>query len=146
MKYSKTMQVRIKRTNILFKELGFEISTDEETLDEDTYAATFNNDNFDGLIFIDSDSKFLEIAFTFAFSKKLGIFVKERLEEMLQICYEFGCYLNIQTSKDDISFSAFSKIYFSGLNYYSLRDTIKDFKKCIKELEALLDINNSEFE
>ena len=58
---------------------------------------------------------------------------------MLKICYEFGCYLNLQKN-DEIMFSVFSKIYFAGLNYYSLKETLKDFNGCIESLRELIEI------
>jgi hypothetical protein len=139
MKYSKLMKERIRRVRVLFKELGYDIYEGEKQ--EDSYTAGIdNNHGFQCGFFIDIDSKFLEIAFTFSFSLKLGSFIQQKLEEMMKICYEFGCYLNIENGKEDISFSVFSKLYFAGLNYYSLRETLFDFKSCIDELKDLLDL------
>jgi len=42
----------------------------------------------------------------------------------------------------EITFSIFAKLYFSGLNYYSLRDTVNDFRECTDALKELLDIQN----
>ena len=67
-------------------------------------------------------------------------FFKVRLEEMLKTTYEYGCYSNIQLSRRDISFSVFAKIYYSGLNYYSLKDNLRDFQQCIKALTEVLEI------
>ena len=90
MKYSKLMKERIRRTAILFKELGYEI-LDGELL-EDTYTAGFESeDGFQGGVFIDRESKFLELAFTFSFSPELSTFIQRKMDEMLRICYEYGC-------------------------------------------------------
>ena len=134
------MKDRIFRTKVLFKELGYDVF-DGTTMDE-TYSGGFEKKGiFAGGVFIDSDSKFLEIAYSFSFSGSLGHFIKNRLNEMFKVCYEFGCYLNLHM-EDDFSFSIFSKIYFSGLNYYSLRDTIKDFNNCIRALKEVIEISN----
>jgi len=140
MKYSKLMKERIYRSKILFKELGFDVF--DGTSMEETYSAGFEKKgDFAGGYFIDSDSKFLEIAYSFSFSNVLGPFVQARLNEMLKICYEFGCYMNLQ-KEDDLNFSIFSKIYFAGLNYYSLKETLKDFNNCILALKEVIEINN----
>jgi len=140
MKYSKIMRERIHRAKVLFKELDYEIY--DGTVMDDTYSAGFEKKGeFAGGFFIDSESKFLEIAFSFSFSPALGGFIKSQLEEMLKICYEFGCYLNIQ-KEEELSFSIFSKIYFAGLNYYALKETLRDFTSCIEALKEIIEINN----
>ena len=138
MKYSKLMKERIRRVRVLFKELGYDVF-DGET-EEDSYHAGYERDSgYEGSFYIDRDSKFLELAYTFSFSSKLTMYIRDRLDEMLKICYEFGCYLNLQKS-DEIMFSVFSKIYFAGLNYYSLKETLKDFNGCIESLRELIEI------
>ncbi len=140
MKYSKLMKERIRRVKVLFKELGFEVY--DGTLMEETFSGGFESDGtFAGGFFIDSESKFLELAYSFSFSSSLSIFIQARLEEMLRICYEYGCYLNIQKG-ETLSFSIFSKVYFAGLNYYSLKETVKDFTGCVEALKEIIEINN----
>lgn len=142
MKYTKLMKERIRRVNVLFKELGYDLGEGEMT--ENTYSSAFEKETeFCGGFFIDDDSKFLEIAFTFAFSPRLVSFIQERLEEMLKICYEYGCYMNIQKF-DDFNFSVFSKVYFAGLNYYSLKETLKDFLFCVEDIKEIIEINSEE--
>lgn len=141
MKYSKLMKERVRRVNIIMRELGFDLLDGE--YHEDTYSAGFDNgDGFQGGIFIDRESKFLELAYTFSFSKNLAEFVQSRLEGMLQVCYEYGCYTTIQTTNQEISFSVFSKVYYAGLNYYSLKETIRDYREAIHSLIELLELSN----
>ena len=93
MKYSKLMKERIRRVRIIFKELGYDLVEGEKN--EESFSAAFENEEgFQGGFFIDNDNKFLEIAFTFSFSQELGSFIQQRLEDMLRVCYEFGCYMN----------------------------------------------------
>jgi hypothetical protein len=144
MKYSKLMKERVRRVNIIMRELGFDLLDGE--YNDDTYSAGFeNHEGFQGGIFIDRDSKFLELAYTFSFSHNLSDFVQCRLEEMLQICYEYGCYSTVQTTAKEISFSVFSKIYYAGLNYYSLKETIRDYREAVDSLVELLE-PGAEFE
>jgi hypothetical protein len=139
MKKPKLMKERIRRVSVLFKELGYELQ-DNEYFD-DTYTAGFlAEDGFQAGLFVDRESKFLELAFTFSFSPSLSEFIKERIEEMLHVAYEYGCYLSIQNSSREISFSVFSKIYYVGLNYLTLRETIRDFRASIEALQELLEI------
>jgi hypothetical protein len=145
MKYSKLMKERIRRVRVLFKELGYDLVEGEKS--EETFSAAFENDDgFQGGFFIDSDNKFLEFAFTFTFSPELGLYIQDKLEEMLKICYEFGCYLNLQHNEEEIEFSVYSKIYYAGLNYYALKETLRDFQGCIETLKELVDITIDETE
>jgi hypothetical protein len=140
MKKSKLMQERVKRVKILFKELGLRILDSE--YDTASFAAGFENDEgLQGGVLIDRKSKFLEISFTFFFSHSMVNFVRQRLEDMLKVCYEYGCYLNLDKAKNEICFSVFTKLYFSGLNYYSLKQSLIDFKACVGALTNVLEIN-----
>ena len=140
MKYSKLMKERIRRVRVLFKELGYELF--EGGRQEETYAASFEQgDSFQGGFYIDSDNKFLEVAYTFSFSSKLATLIRDKIEEMLKVCYEYGCYINLQKEEaGDFSFSVFTKVYFAGLNYYSLRETLRDFQECVEALKELIEI------
>jgi hypothetical protein len=143
MKNPKVMEDRIRRVRVLFKELGYTLHETERS--EETYSAGFEKDEgMQGGFFIDRASRFLEIAYTFSFSPSMAVYVKTRLEEMLKISYEFGCYINIQTSDEEIAFSLFTKLYYTGLNYYSLKDSLREFLHCVKALTELLEISNSE--
>ena len=139
MKKPKMMRERIRRVSVLFKELGYELQ-DNEYFDDTFTAGILSDDGFQAGMFIDKESKFLELAFTFSFSPSLSEFIKERIEEMLHIAYEFGCYISIQNSSREISFSLFSKIYYVGLNYLTLRETLKDFRGAIDALQEILEI------
>ncbi len=142
MKHSKLMEERIRRVRVLFKELGYRVFNAESS--EDVYSAGFEKDGgFQGGIFIDSTSKFLELTYTFSFPLSLTGFLKKRLEEMIKICYEYGCYINILNDENNVNFSVFTKIYFAGLNYYSLRNSLKDFNECVDVLTDLLVIKKN---
>jgi len=145
MKYSKLMKERIRRVRVLLKELGYDLVEGEKS--EETFSSAFENEEgFQGGFFIDSDNKFLEFAFTFSFSPELGSFIQEKLEQMLRICYEFGCYMNLQKSEEEIEFSIYSKLYYSGLNYFAVKETLRDFQGCIDALRSLVDITVDEKE
>ena len=64
--------------------------------------------------------------------------LKQRLEEMLKLCYEYGCYIILAEAEKELSFSVFTKLYYTGLNYYSLKQSMEDFKECVDALTSLL--------
>lgn len=133
------MQERIRRASVLFRELGYELTEGEGS--EDNYTGTFvAPDGFQGIYFIDVDSKFLEVAFTFSFSGGMADFVRERMEELVQGLYEFGCYFTLTTDSNEITYSVYSKIYYAGLNYFSLKETLRDFREAIGVQEEILEI------
>jgi hypothetical protein len=139
MKPSKVMEERIRRVKIHFKELGYRIVETERS--DETFSAGFRNaEGLQGGFFIERDSRFMEIAYTFSFSSTMAAYVRARLEEMLKICYEYGCYINLQTSEQEIAFSVFSKLYYTGLTYYSLKDSLYEFRGCVGALTELLEI------
>jgi hypothetical protein len=136
------MEERIRRVTVLFSELSFRVVEDERS--HNAYSATFEDDEgFQSGILIERGSKFLELAYAFTFPSTYSHYMRGKLEEMLKIAYEFGCYVSLQQSATDITFSVFTKVYYSGLNYYSLRDTMRDFRECVWSLMDLLDINKA---
>ncbi|MFW5995135.1 MAG: hypothetical protein ACOCRN_03405 [Spirochaetia bacterium] len=139
MKQSKVMKERIRRVRVLFTELGYEFLDGE--LFDDTYSAGIEHGDFQAGVFIDRESKFLELAFTFSFPPAMEEFIRDKLEEMFQICYEFGCYTNVQTSREDITFSLFSKLHYAGMNYFSLKETVRDFRGAITAITEVLEIS-----
>lgn len=136
------MQERIRRVTLLIRELGYELH--ESTTGEDSYSSGFSTpDGFEAGFFIDGDSKFLEFAFTFAFSEALGDFIRERMEDVLHTLYEFGCYFTLHAEEGEITLTVFSKIYYAGLNYFAVKETVRDFRDA---LEALQDVFALELE
>ena len=85
--------------------------------------------SFQAGVLIERGSRFLELAYSLTFPPSFSQLMKGKLEEMLKTCYEFGCYVSLQQTASELSFSVFSKIYYSGLNYYSLRDTPARFPR-----------------
>jgi hypothetical protein len=139
---SQLMEERIRRVTVLFSELAFRVVEDERS--HNAYSATFEDDEgFQSGILIERGSKFLELAYAFTFPAHYATYMRGKLEEMLKIIYEFGCYVSLQQSATDITFSVFAKVYYSGLNYYSLRDTMRDFRECVWSLMDLMDINKA---
>jgi hypothetical protein len=136
------MEERIRRVTVLFSELSFRVIEDERS--HNAYSATFEDEEgFQAGLLIERGSKFLELVYTFSFPATYAQYMRGKLEEMLKITYEFGCYVSLQQSSSEITFSAFTKIYYSGLTYYSLRDTMRDFRECVWSLMDLLELNKS---
>ena len=139
----RVMHERIRRVRALFGEVGYRTAEAERS--DDSYSATFTGPKgAEGGLFIDRDSRFLEVGYTFSFSTSLAEFVKERLEEIMRAAYEFGCYANILAGNAEIVLSVFTKVYFSGLNYYSLRDSLLDFNRCVAAITEIVDIEHRE--
>jgi hypothetical protein len=139
---SQLMEERIRRITVLFSELSFRVIEDERS--HNAYSATFeDNEGFQAGILIERGSKFLELAYAFTFPATYSQYMRGKLEEMLKFAYEFGCYVSLQQSASEITFSVFTKLYYSGLNYYSLRDTMRDFRECVWSLMDLLELNKS---
>jgi hypothetical protein len=136
---SQLLEERIRRVTVLFSELSFRVVEDERS--HNAYSATFEDDDaFQTGILIERGSRFLELAYALTFPPSQSQMLRAKLEEMLKTCYEFGCYVSVQQTASEISFSVFSKVYYSGLNYYSLRDSLRDFRDCVGALMDLTDI------
>lgn len=139
----------IERVETIFSELGYDVFDREET--DEMYQASFGKDQrFHGSFFIDDGNNFLELAFTYTFDIEEETFLKEHFEPMVDICYEYGSYFNILKGDDEINFTVFAKLYFSGLNVESLGDTLEDFTVCNQELVHVFELeevdHNSDLE
>jgi len=136
------MKERIRRATVLFRELDCELF-DEEKL-EDSYSSAFlTSAGLQGFFYIERENRFLEIAYNFAFSPQLGIFLQRRMNEVLEACFEYGCYMNTYSDESAVGISVFSKIYFSGLNYSSLKDTLLDFLRCADTIKEVVSLKKS---
>jgi hypothetical protein len=137
------MEESVERVEAIFGELGYNIF--EREISEEMYQASFGKDTeATGSIFLENACSFIEIAYTYVFEREEENFLKEHLESMMNICYEYGIYFNIMREEDEISFSIFSKLYLSGLNVESLQDTIEDFIACNGELVSMFNVEEND--
>jgi hypothetical protein len=137
------MKDLIERIEAICSELGFRI-TDREESDELYQSSLLQNDEICGSLFVEKDSNFLEIAYTYTFDVEEENFLKSHLESMMNICYEYGNYFNIMKGEDEINFSIFTKVYFSGLNVESMQDTLDDFIACNHEIIEIFGLDEDE--
>jgi hypothetical protein len=137
------MRDLIERIETICSELGYTIIDREES--EELYQSSFvKNDEIEGSLFVEKDSNFLEIAYTYTFDIEEEDFLKTHLETMMNICYEYGNYFNIMKGEDEINFSIFAKLYFSGLNVESMQDTFDDFIDCNHEIMEIFGTDEEE--
>ena len=136
----------IERIETIFSELGYDVVDREES--DELYQSSFVKDNeIAGSLFVENNSNFLEIAYSYTFDIDEEDFLKDHLESMMNICYEYGNYFNISKNNDEINFSIFAKVYFSGINVESLQDTLDDFNACNREIIEVFGIDEeSEYE
>jgi hypothetical protein len=137
------MKDLIERIEAICGELGFSIIDREES--EELYQSSLlKNDEISGSLFVEKNSNFLEIAYTYTFDIDEENFLKSHLESMMNICYEYGSYFNIMKGEDEINFSIFTKLYFSGLNVESMQDTLDDFIACNHEIIEIFGLDEEE--
>lgn len=140
MKSNRLLKERIRRVTVLIRELGYELH--EGDLSGDSYNSGFTMpDGFEAGLFIDGESKFLELSFTFTFTGNMADFVRVRIEEIMHALHEFGCYFMFHVDDEEITYSVFSKIYFAGLNYFALKETIRDFRDAVEANKDILEID-----
>ena len=141
MKQSRIMKERVRRVKVLMAELGYQIVDPEER--DGTYTAGLQDEaGFQAGFYIDEESRFLEIAFSFTFSPSLAGFLRGRMEDVLRLCYEYGSYFNLQHMKKETTLTIFTKIYFVGLGYHALKETLRDFRENIGALRELVEIKS----
>ncbi len=137
MKISRIMKERIRRVRVLFKELGY--TSEGKTEEDEVFSGAFRSDDgFEGGYIIDEQCRFLELAFSFRFAEDADHLIRDKLEEMMAICYDYGCYISLEKPGEDMAFTVYSKVYYAGLNYYSLRETLLDFMDCVDTLAELV--------
>jgi hypothetical protein len=133
----------IERAETIFSELGYDISEREES--EDVYQSSFSKGGkYSGSFFIEKNGNFLELAYTFTFDLDEESYLRDELDSLMDVCYEYGCYFSILKGDNEVHFSVFSKLYFSGLNVESLGDTLEDFTDCTQELAVLFEMEEGE--
>ena len=137
------MRDLIERIEAICSELGFSI-IDREESDELYQSSLLKSEEICGSLFIEKNSNFLEIAYTYTFDIDEENFLKSHLESMMNICYEYGNYFNIMKGEDEINFSIFAKVYFSGLNVESMQDTLDDFMACNHEIIEIFGLDEDE--
>ena len=87
MKESKVLGERIRRSKVLFRELGYRILGGERT--KDAYTAAFSSeDGAQGSLFIDRESRFLELGYTYGRSGGLLRHARGILEELARVTGE----------------------------------------------------------
>jgi hypothetical protein len=137
MKISRIMKERIRRVQVLLRELGYTCEGARE--EDEVYTGAFRSDDgFEGGFLIDKQCRFLELAFSFRFGEDADHLIRDKLEEMMAICYDYGCYISLEKPGEDMAYSVYSKVYYAGLNYYSLRETLLDFMDCVDTLAELV--------
>ena len=141
MKQSKIMRERVRRVKVLLAELGYQVVDPEER--DGAFTAGFQNEaGFQAGFYIDEESRFLEMAFSFTFSSSLAGFLRSKMEDVLRLCYEYGSYFNLQHMKKETTLTIFTKIYFAGLSYPALKETLRDFRENISALRELVEIKS----
>ncbi len=139
------MKELIERVEAIFSELGYEMVDVEES--QDLYQASFSmEEEIEGSVFIESNSNFLELAYSYTFDQDEEGFLKEHLETLMSICYEYGCYFNVSRGEEEINFSMFSKLYYSALNVESMQETLDDFVSCNHEIMEMFGNEQQGFE
>jgi hypothetical protein len=137
------MKELIERIEAICGELGYSIVDREES--EELYQSSIVRDEeIGGSLFVEKNSNFLEIAYSYSFDIDEENFLKDHLESMVNICYEYGSYFNIMKGEDEINFSVFSKLYFSGLNVESMQDTLNDFISCNHEIMEVFGLEDDD--
>ena len=58
----------------------------------------------------------------------------------MRVCYEYGCYFSLQPSNEEIAVTVYSKIYYAGLNYFALKETVRDLRSAIDAVQELLTV------
>lgn len=130
-------QERQFRSQLLLRELGYKLS--DLRTETGTWSVMFQDGDFVGTACIEPDQGFLELACTFRFSTREQDFLRERMDSLMHCCYRYGCYFTIVTEKAEIKISLFSKLYFSGLQYYALEETCTDLRNAVEELRKLFE-------
>ena len=141
MNISKLMKERVRRVEVLLKELGYSIES-EELADSGYGASVFENDQYVFGLTVDKTSKYLELGYTFGFSRGFQERIRRSMEDVMGISYEHGCYTTLTMDDKEIVLSVFSKIYFAGLNYYALKETVRDLLEGITMISELFDFAN----
>lgn len=129
---------RVFRAQLLLRQAGMRF--DEAAAAGDSWLLPISGpEGFRGSAAIEGDQAFLELGCVFRFDAREAEFLRARMEDFMRVCYQYGCYHTIGNENGSILISVFSKLYFSGLEYYALRDTLADLQLAAQDLRRLFD-------
>ncbi len=88
---------------------------------------------------VNQDCPFLELSVNFHFEPGFADFLMNRMDDFQQLCYQKGCYHLISLENVIITVSVCSKLYYSGFQYYALKETIDDLMGVAVAVRRLFD-------
>jgi len=133
---------KIKIFTTLIKESGYTL--EREFLQKSKYFHSHIydlNNNYKFSVFFSQEKKYIELYYEYTFSLALLQLIESNIKNVFSLCYEYGCYAKIKKIyiKNDLylQISVNTKLYFSGLNYFSFNECIEDFIKVLDSLTYL---------
>jgi hypothetical protein len=82
---------------------------------------------------------FVEFSAFFVFDGAFADFLSDRVDEFQRIAYHYGCYQLTEAADRKITISVHTKLYFSGLQYYALKEAVGDLAAAAHELRVLFE-------
>lgn len=137
MNISSLTKERKRRVESIIKELGMQVQN-VNVFEGGLSASILKSKKLVAHFKIEDDFKFLELSYGFIIPEILYEQFRHILPELMECCYENGVYFHVNHQENSYNFAIFTKVYYSGLNYYSFRDTLGDMKRAIKSLTDTL--------
>ena len=127
----------IRRVRFLLGEIGPVLH--QEEIHSGQWVASLRIDGWELMATVTGESRFLELAAEFRLDRGFADFLGSRLDDLQQVCYHFGCHHLVTVNPLIITLLIGNKLYFSGLQYYALKEAIADMVGAIGEIRRLLD-------
>lgn len=130
-------QENVRRITVLLAELGHPVA--QMARETGRWAATFPMADIVLHAQIAAQRNFVEFSVFFRFDGGLADFLATRVDEWQQVCYHYGCYQLTTVDQGEITLSVHNKLYFSGLQYYALKETLDDLAGAAGDLRHVLE-------
>jgi hypothetical protein len=127
----------VRRVSVLLGELGWAAGPSEKVADG--WAARIAVDGAELQAQLAEDRNFVEFSAFFTFDAAFADFLAERVDEFQRIAYHYGCYQLTEAVDRKITISVHTKLYFSGLQYYALKEAVGDLAAAVRELRVLFE-------
>ena len=126
----------IRRIRCLAGELGLDLGP--ALTGPGTWTAGLRFNDIDMVLELEAGESRLRLVVRFQFDSGFADWLMPQLDDLQQVCYHYGCCHLVAIESGRIVVSLALTLYFSGLQYYALKEAIDDLAQAGQKIRHLL--------
>jgi len=139
---SEVLQDYSHRVKACLGELHIEVCG-EQTEDSALRLYCRDQKDFQFSVLLNEGLHYAEFSWEIRIPQELSAFLASFFYSILEINYKYGCYLSLQENLSEFCLDICTKLYFSGLQYYSCKESLEDLFLASEELTRIFTTNKS---